>query len=114
MSRGLTPDQLGEMRELLERELTRLLRSIGITETATATVTLDQTAVGRLSRMDSLQSQALAKGLAEREQVRLAHLQEALKRMDDGSYGICTECGTPLDFGRLLVLPEAPNCAGCS
>jgi hypothetical protein len=37
-----------------------------------------------------------------------------LKRMEAGTYGTCVICGEPVAFERLLVFPEAPNCAGCA
>ena len=74
---------------------------------------LDQTAVGRLSRMDSLQSQGMAKGLREREVVRLALIQEALARIDAGTYGTCETCGKEIVFERLLIMPESKTCAAC-
>jgi len=69
--------------------------------------------VGRLSRMDSLQNQSLAKNLRERESVGLALIQEALRRLDADTYGICTECGSPVAAERLLVFPESGTCANC-
>lgn len=110
----LSADQLEELRSLLEAERTRLLRSIGLSEEATRTVELDQTAVGRLSRMDSLQNQAMAQGLAEREQARLAQIHAALERVAAGTFGRCTGCGAPIDLGRLMILPESPTCPACS
>ena len=84
-----------------------------VTDEALKIVELDQGAVGRLSRMDSLQNQSLAKGLRERESVRLALIQEALRRLDAGTYGICTECGDPIAAERLYVFPESGTCAHC-
>ena len=46
---------------------------MGVTNAAMKPVQLDRTAVGRLSRMDSLQNQSLSRNLQEREQVKLAH-----------------------------------------
>jgi DnaK suppressor protein len=109
----LTPDEIAEIRSQLERQLARLERSMRVTDTAAEPVTLDQSAVGRLSRIDSLQNQAMARNLQERERIKLAHIQGALRRMDEGTYGVCVECGRELPFGRLLVLPEAPTCAAC-
>ena len=85
-----------------------------VTDEAMRPVELDQSAVGRLSRMDSLQNQGLTRNLQEREQVKLGLIVGALRRMEDSSYGTCTECGTPVPFERLLVFPEAPTCASCS
>lgn len=109
----LSNAQLAELRRELERVLTRLERSLRTTEEAARPVELDQTAVGRLSRMDSLQNQGLTRTLKEREQARLSLLHDAFERMDEGRYGICTECAEPIDFQRLLVFPETPVCAGC-
>ena len=77
-------------------------------------VELDQTSVGRLSRMDSLQNQALSSNLQDRERARLAGILSALERIEKESYGRCGECGEPIDYGRLLVFPEATTCKGCA
>jgi len=109
----LTPEQLAELRDELERQLVALERSMRITDAALEPVKLDQTAVGRLSRMDSLQNQGLARNLQEREQIRLALLQGALARVAAGTYGMCVTCGGPIPFERLYVLPEVPTCPRC-
>ena len=109
----LTPEQIHDLRQDLERELQRLGRSMDASDRASEIVELDQTAVGRLSRMDSLQSQSMAKSLREREQVKLASILEALARMERGSYGTCLVCEEPIEIGRLTVFPESKECAEC-
>lgn len=111
--RHLTADQQTELREELERELVRLRRSMAVSEATKGPVALDQTAVGRLSRMDAMQSQAMQQELHERELGRLGSLQSAVRRMDEDSFGLCESCGAPIPYGRLLVIPEARVCAGC-
>jgi DnaK suppressor protein len=113
MSDHLSRAQRAELKDELERQLGRLQKSMKVTDEAMRTVELDQTAVGRLSRMDSLQNQSLSKGLREREVVRLSQIREALARVEAGSYGSCTACNGPIPFERLYVFPEAPECAGC-
>jgi DnaK suppressor protein len=113
MSPPLSPQQLAELRAELDRQLERLRRSMKLTDEAMRTVELDQTAVGRLSRIDSLQNQSLSKGLHEREVARLGQILGALERVEKGTYGACTTCGGPIPFERLFVFPEAPECAGC-
>ena len=110
----LTNAQITELRSELEKQLAKLEKSMKVTDEALRTVELDQTAVGRLSRMDSMQSQGMAKGLRERETIALALIQEALRRMDTGAYGLCTECGGEVPFERLLVFPESVTCTACS
>jgi RNA polymerase-binding transcription factor len=109
----LTDGQVEELRVELERQLRRLTRSMAITDEAMRTVELDQSAVGRLSRMDSLQNQSMSKGLRAREIVQLSQIREALQRIEAGTYGLCTVCGGPVPFERLYVFPEAPECADC-
>ena len=110
----LSVEQLDEFRTELERQLARLERSMRITDEALRPVELDQTAVGRLSRMDSLQNQSLSKGLRDREMIRLAQIRDALARVAAGSYGGCTSCGGAIPYERLFVFPEAPECTTCT
>lgn len=109
----LTQAQVAEFRNELERQLTKLEKSMAVTDEALKTVELDQGAVGRLSRMDSLQNQGIAKGLRERESVRMALIQDALRRLDAGTYGVCTACGNRVAAERLFVFPESGTCARC-
>lgn len=112
--RHLSDGQIEELRAELDIQLTKLARSMKVTDEALRPVELDQTAVGRLSRIDSLQNQGLTKNLREREQVKLAQLQEALARLETGVYGLCTQCSREVPFERLFVFPETPTCGACS
>ncbi|HUF27428.1 MAG TPA: TraR/DksA C4-type zinc finger protein [Gemmatimonadaceae bacterium] len=110
---ALTEEQLEELRAELERELKRLERSMRTTGEAARPVVLDQSAVGRLSRVDALANQHLTRDLHAREQVHHAELLEALARMEAGTYGRCERCGAAMPYGRLIVFPEARACAKC-
>lgn len=110
----LTPDQIAELGAVLERQLARLERSMRATDQALEPLKLDQSAVGRLSRIDSLQNQGLTRNLQERERVRLSQIQGALRRMEAGTYGRCVACDGEIPFERLYVFPETPTCAACS
>lgn len=109
----LSPEQTDELRALVESELRKLRRSMQISEEALKPVELDQTAVGRLSRMDSLQNQGMTRNLHERERSKLARLEAAQGRLKANRYGYCTVCDAELPYGRLLVFPEAESCARC-
>lgn len=109
----LTNAQIAEFRSELERQRAKLEASMIVSEEAVKPVQLDQTAVGRLSRMDSIQSQSMAKGLREREAVRMDLIQEALRRIAAGTYGVCTVCERPIAAERLFVFPESATCTGC-
>lgn len=109
----LSPDQLAELTAELDRALAKLERSMRTTEETLRPVQLDQTAVGRLSRIDSLQNQGVARNLQEREQAKLGQVVSAFERIADGTYGLCLECGGEIPFERLQVFPETPSCTGC-
>jgi DnaK suppressor protein len=110
----LAPEQLETIREELLRSLSRLERSIRTTDGAARPRDLEQDTVGRLSRIEALQSQGLSKTLAEREKAQLAQLLAALGRLDDGSYGVCNACGGGIPFARLIVFPETLACTACA
>jgi len=77
-------------------------------------VELDQQAVGRLSRMDALQVQAMALETSRRRRNDLRRIEAALARMDEGEYGYCVECGEEIAMRRLELDPAAPLCIGCA
>ncbi len=79
-----------------------------------ATVELDQTRVGRLSRIDALQGQAMAQEVARRREVELRRIDAALKRIDAGEYGYCISCGEEIAVRRLELDPTAPTCINCA
>lgn len=116
MSRSspLAPDEIDELRALLHSALEKLRRSMETTDEAAEPVELDPGAVGRLSRIDSLQNQAISSNLQEREQARLAGILSALERIEEGTYGRCRECDEAIQYGRLLVYPEAATCSTCA
>ena len=110
----LTIAQREELRTELERELEILQQRVQRGTAAGRPVELDQTAVGRLSRMDAIQNQGLAAGTRARAQLELAQVLDALARLDAGTYGLCQTCSRAIPYERLCVMPEARECQGCS
>jgi len=64
-----------------------------------------------LSVMDV--SKELALRLGDRESQMVADIDQALLRIKEGSYGVCTRCGKPIDERRLEALPTARFDAEC-
>lgn len=77
-------------------------------------VELDQQSVGRLSRMDALQNQAMAAGTEARRMARIRALEAALVRIGEGAFGYCADCGEFIGLKRLDLDPAAPRCMGCA
>ncbi len=78
-----------------------------------AVVELDQSKIGRLSRMDAMQAQAMAKASGQRREAMLLNIKAALKRIDDGTYGHCHDCDEPINPKRLEFDPTAMRCIEC-
>jgi RNA polymerase-binding transcription factor len=51
--------------------------------------------------------------LNENERTRLKEVDEALDRIESGTYGVCEECGGPISLKRLEVRPVAKYCVPC-
>lgn len=85
-----------------------------INEASSAVVELDQSKVGRLSRIDALQAQAMAQAANQRREATLRNITSALKRLDDGEFGVCRECDEPINDKRLAFDPTALYCIDCA
>lgn len=78
------------------------------------TVALDQTRVGRLSRMDAMQAQAMNQAAQARRHQELERLQQALQRLAKADFGYCEACGETISMGRLMLDPGAEYCIRCA
>ena len=79
-----------------------------------AAVELDQQSVGRLSRMDAMQQQAMAQAQERARAAELTRIDQAFRRLDDGEYGHCAECGDEIPDKRLEIDPSASHCVNCA
>ena len=105
---------LNAVRRRLEAELDELQESSEHSEEARRPVTLDQPSVGRLSRMDALQEQAMAVATESRRQQRREGISRALERLEQGEYGECVMCGEEIAPKRLALDPAVPTCLSCA
>ena len=103
-----------QFRERLYQEAAELRAADQDTTEDRAPVELDQTSVGRLSRMDALQQQAMANAQSRRRTARLAAIGQALKRIEEDEYGWCEACGEAIPHGRLDLDPCAARCVECA
>ena len=103
-----------QFRERLHQEADTLRAAEAETSEDRVPVELDQTSVGRLSRMDALQQQAMAAAQSRRRSARLVSINRALKRIDEDEYGWCEECGDAIPEGRLDLDPTVARCVDCA
>jgi DnaK suppressor protein len=91
----LSPDQIERLRRLLIEEYTdRRARAVELQDP----VDLEPD---------------LADVLLDRTIEAIDEIEAALRRIDEGTYGVCVACGLPIPFERLEVLPAADRCVAC-
>ena len=105
---------LKALKQRLEAERANLLEVSESAAEARRPVELDQQSVGRLSRMDAMQVQAMAQAVEVRRRGRLQRIEAALKRMDTDDYGYCTSCDEDIPLKRLEIDPAMERCVDCA
>ncbi len=106
-------DQLDAFRQALISHRGEIEQVSNTNREAAGTVALDQSMVGRLSRMDALQAQQMAQETARRRQIQLQKIDSALRRMDAGEYGYCLICDEEIAIARLEFDAASTRCRGC-
>jgi len=113
---GVTPERLAEVKDrllgrkkLLWLEVKEQLKSSigdGYQEMlATARDEEDQATVSLMAETSLT--------LLGPKRLELEAIEEALERLENGSYGLCEVCGQPIEPRRLEIMPETPLCRGC-
>lgn len=110
----LSEQQLAEFRALLESQRDALHDTSEMAADSSKPVVLDQTSVGRLSRMEAIQAQAMAVATQQRRENQLQRIKFALARMADDEYGLCQSCEEPINPRRLKFNPTAALCLECA
>ena len=104
---------LSKFKILIEGKLKELRKEDELGKGSQKIVELDQQSVGRLSRMDALQSQAMAQAQKRRRTAMKVVLEATLKRIDEGEFGFCDDCGDEIGQSRLMANPAITKCISC-
>jgi DnaK suppressor protein len=108
------PVNLKTARAMLLAKKSEIEREQAASEADRAPVELDQTSVGRLSRMDAMQNREMALAAERRRKTELAKIDAALRRIETGDYGYCVQCGEEIGEKRLVLDPAAAACVRCA
>lgn len=116
----LTNEQLRELRTQLEEEMSDIRNTIDANDRYGMSDSMpDQ--LGELSMYDNhpadigdeLYERGKDLALRDAASIRLSRIDEALERMEDGTYGICAHCGRDIPYQRLQAEPAAEFCIAC-
>ena len=109
----MNTERVSYFRKRLETLSKEVNGALNASKDSANVVELD-TAIGRLSRMDAMQNQQMALELRRRQENQLLRIKNALKRMDQGRYGLCGKCKQPIAEERLEISPDTVVCVRCA
>lgn len=109
----LTQEQLAALTEALETERRAILSTVekrhdGSTEKPDVT-----DGPGETEHLSVAEYQELVKSLDAISHRALAAIDASLQRIEEGTYGLCADCGTGIPFERLEAIPSAIYCTPC-
>ena len=110
----LSENELQHFKSLLLKLKADLLKAGETGQQAEEVVELDQTRVGRLSRMDAMQAQAMSLETGRRRRMHILAINTAVARIESGDYGYCYDCGELINPKRLEADPTARLCISCA
>lgn len=120
MARDLAPSTLERFRKRLEEEQARLGELVRDIEAEREEVRLTETSSDRSPDPNTAEGGSLAfemekeLSLWQNSQDILSKIQEAVARIEEGTYGSCDHCGTAIPVARLDALPYTKLCVDCS
>jgi DnaK suppressor protein len=108
----LNKKEMEPYRRLLLELKTKLIRDVQMNQEASNEST-DGDVLDLADQASDSYDKDLANSLSEAERGRLASVEHALKRVEEGVYGLCDTCSKPIPLARLQVLPFAKLCVPC-
>lgn len=109
----MTEEQLTHLRSIMISRIEAIEASLAEDDPESKPVAPD-VAIGRLSRLESMQFQQMNLAQQRRQQEERGRLKNALERIDKGSYGTCAYCLSPISYERLEAMPDAIVCMSCA
>jgi len=97
----------------IRQEIEALKKDIASYKQAARPVPPDNS-IGRLTRMEAINSKSVSEASLRQAKNNLLKMERALKVIDDPDFGLCMECGDPIPFKRLMVLPGSVLCVACA
>ncbi len=110
-SSKLKPEKLKAFKDLLNQKINELLSEAG--------KTVSEMTNGKENYPDPTDRASLESDrnfelrIRDRERKLIIKMQEAIKRIDDGTFGICDDCGGPISEKRLMARPVTTQCIEC-
>ena len=98
--------------EFIESEIVKVKEDIERLRASTKPIS-PSNALGRLTRMDSMNDHGVRKASLLKAEERLYKLEETRTRATQPGFGVCIKCKRPIPVERLMIVPESQLCVGC-
>lgn len=108
---AMKPEKLELFRVMLNQKISELLEDAGKT---VSEMTVSKENFPDPNDRASLEADRnFELRIRDRERKLIAKMQEAIRRIDDGAFGICDDCGGSISEKRLLARPVTTQCIDC-
>ncbi len=97
----------------LESEILKVRTTIADLKEMTGPVEPDD-AIGRVSRMDAINNQAITDAALRNAEQKLDELERMRSKQDEPEFGLCSKCGKAIPMQRLLLIPNSVHCVSCA
>ncbi len=109
----MNPTERQELRRGIDQQIAEVRAEIEALGESASPVAPDN-AIGRVSRMDAINNQAINESSLGRARERLEQLESALARVDQPDFGTGVMCLQPIAPARLTYLPDSTLCVQCA
>ena len=109
----MTGDEREKLRRLIIERIASVQRDITAFK-ANVTPVVPDSAIGRLTRMEAINSQGINEAALRKARTTRVLLEKALRDIDTDDFGLCHGCEEPIAFARLMAMPEAALCVTCA
>lgn len=109
----MTPEEKNELKAAIEARIAEIESNLSSLEETSKPVEPD-VSLGRLTRMDAIQIQKMQEANLKTARSNILKLREGLKKLEEGTFGICHYCDEMIGFERLKALPESVMCIRCA
>jgi DnaK suppressor protein len=112
-SKSMSSQEREELKEKILENMAKVDEEIRLLEDMTRPIA-PENAVGRVSRMDVIGNKGVSESALRSVRKKLANLQIALRKVALPEFGVCNNCGKPIQPARLMYMPESTRCVACA
>lgn len=109
----MNAEERATLKQVILREMEEQRHLIESLARTTKPVAPDK-AIGRLTRMEAINSKSISEANLSAARAKLAQLEKALGKVNDPGFGVCARCAHPIPHGRILLMPESVLCVRCA